>query len=376
MEPKRPYPLVTAADLRPDGNVFNLLRLILASAVIWSHSYTLLGIREADPSLALLPFPISRLAVLLFFTLSGFLVVPGLLKRGSQSFAVARALRLLPGLWVMLIVTSVIILIGFSDVPPQDNRGWWSYVLRNGFVQSGGYFIDGAFSAHAEPNLVNGSLWTISREVQCYFALALIGSLGWLRKRGMLLGLWLVGIAVHMALPKDLIPFLTELRWLSISFFAGVLISLWQDRLPISAAAACLGLAAALTLSALVPGSGFDELAVALASAYALIAFGVRAPATLKKLSGRLPDYSYGIYIYAFPAQQVAIATGFGVTAASNMSLGFALALPLAVASWHLIEKPALARKAALIGRPQAATDGAGKPAPLNPAAAAPKSRV
>jgi peptidoglycan/LPS O-acetylase OafA/YrhL len=280
---------------------------------------------------------------------------------------------MLPGLWVMLITTSIIILAAFSTVPPQANPGWWSYLVRNLLVQGGGYFIDGAFAANSEPNLVNGSLWTISREVQCYVALALLGALGLLKNRRLILILWLAGTAVHMALPKDLVPFLTELRWLSISFFAGVLISLWQDRLPIS-----VPFAAALLLAAgtLAPSGDVRALAVALAAAYALITFGITAPAALKRLSDRLPDYSYGIYIYAFPAQQIAIATDLGTTPAVNMLIGFALCLPFAAASWHFIEKPALALKpafsrpasiAATVSAPQtqhAAISRAAEPAP------------
>lgn len=334
--------VITAADFRPDGNIFNVMRLVLASAVIWSHSFALFGVHDDDPSLDFLPFTISRLAVLLFFTLSGFLVVPGLIRRGARSFAVARALRMLPGLWVMLIVTSVVVLAVFTDVPPQANRGWWEYIGRNLLLQGGGYFIDGAFGGNFEPNLVNGSLWTISREVQCYIILAALGSLGLLRDRRVLLVLWVLGVAVHMLLPKDIIPFFTELRWLCVSFFAGVLMSMWNDQLPISAP-----LAAGLLLatSALLPNGDFRVLAVGLAGAYALITFGITAPAALKRLSGGMPDYSYGIYIYAFPAQQIAIAAGLGTTPYANMAMGFAIALPMAAASWHLIEKRALARK-------------------------------
>lgn len=279
---------------------------------------------------------------MLFFTLSGFLVVPGLMRRGVRSFAIARALRMLPGLWVMLAVTSVIVLVGFSDVPPQENRGWWGYIGRNLLLQGGGYFIDGAFSGNFEPNLVNGSLWTISSEVRCYIILAVLGSLGLLKDRRLLLLLWLAGTAVHMALPLNLIPFLTELRWLGIAFFAGVLMAMWHDRLPVSAPRATGLLVAA---SALVPDGDWRTLAVEVTGAYALITFGITAPAFLKRLSGRMPDYSFGNYIYAFPAQQIAIASGFGTTPTANMIMGFALALPFAAASWHLIEKPALARK-------------------------------
>lgn len=350
---------ISAGDLRHNGNIFNIMRLVLASAVIWSHSYALLGQHDLDPSLALLPFPVSRLAVLLFFTLSGFLVVPGLQRRGARSFAAARALRMLPGLWVMIVITSIIILAAFSTVPPQANPGWWSYVWRNLLVQGGGYFIDGAFAANPEPSLVNGSLWTISREVQCYVILAALGALGLLKNRRLILILWLAGTALHMALPKDLIPFLTELRWLAISFFAGVLISLWQDRLPMSAPFAAALLLAAATI---VPSGDARALAVAVAAAYALIAFGITAPAALKRLSGSLPDYSYGIYIYAFPAQQIAVATDLGSTPAANMLFGFALCLPFAAASWHFIEKPALALKSGFSRSPSTATSANATP--------------
>jgi peptidoglycan/LPS O-acetylase OafA/YrhL len=56
----------------------------------------------------------------------------------------------------------------------------------------------------------------------------------------------------------------------------------------------------------------------------------------------RLGDYSYGIYVYAYPTQQ-AIASVLGPM---PPLLLFGLAYPaifaLAFASWHAIERPAL----------------------------------
>jgi hypothetical protein len=57
-------------------------------------------------------------------------------------------------------------------------------------------------------------------------------------------------------------------------------------------------------------------------------------------------DYSYGLYLFGFPIQQVVASIG---PALHHWYLNAAIAVPagLAVAalSWHLIEKPALARR-------------------------------
>jgi peptidoglycan/LPS O-acetylase OafA/YrhL len=193
--------VIEAADLRHDGNVFNLLRLFLASAVIFSHAYALVGFRDADPSLQWLPFTISRLAVLLFFTLSGFLVTPSLVARGVGQFGVARLLRMVPGLWVMLFVTSAIVLIGFTAVPVAENAGLVRYIGRNMLLLSGAYTIDGAFAGQSYATVINGSLWTITFEVQCYLLLAVAGALGIVRRRGLLLGFWLAGIVLMLWMP-------------------------------------------------------------------------------------------------------------------------------------------------------------------------------
>jgi peptidoglycan/LPS O-acetylase OafA/YrhL len=328
-------------DLRHNGNIFNLLRLVLASAVIFSHSFDVVGLTGQDPSLDVLPFPVSRLAVLLFFTLSGFLVTPGLMRRGFKSFVVARGLRLLPGLWAMLLVTTAVVMLFFTAVPMGQNSGLFNYLVRNLLLLQGGYVINGAFADQPMAQAVNGSLWTISREVQCYLILAGLGWAGVLAKRRLMLALWLGGMVLHMTVPFDLIPALQQLRWLSLSFFAGVLLYLWHDRLWLSWPL-LLGLTG---LALMVERGPWARLAVAMAAAYALIAVAMLVPTWLKRLSARMPDYSYGIYIYAFPAQQVAYALDLGRTPYSNMISGFLLALPFAMLSWHLVEKPALARK-------------------------------
>ena len=87
---------ILPADLRHEGNSFTALRWFLASAVMVSQAWDLTqSQRGIDPTVALLSFPISHLAELLFFMLSGFLVAGSLFKRGVVPFLKARAFRLL-----------------------------------------------------------------------------------------------------------------------------------------------------------------------------------------------------------------------------------------------------------------------------------------
>jgi peptidoglycan/LPS O-acetylase OafA/YrhL len=72
----------------------------------------------------------------------------------------------------------------------------------------------------------------------------------------------------------------------------------------------------------------------------------------LQMSRGRLHrnDYSYGLYLYGFPAQQTLVAMGISTPMAL---LGSALPITLCCAalSWHLVERPLLARKEEIIDR-------------------------
>jgi peptidoglycan/LPS O-acetylase OafA/YrhL len=59
----------------------------------------------------------------------------------------------------------------------------------------------------------------------------------------------------------------------------------------------------------------------------------------------RFGDYSYGIYLWGFPVQQMWAAVAPEMSSPANSLAAFPAALALAVASWHLIEQPALRLK-------------------------------
>ena len=76
-----------------------------------------------------------------------------------------------------------------------------------------------------------------------------------------------------------------------------------------------------------------------------LVFYLAYVPAGKIRLFNRLGDYSYGLYIYAFPVQQAVIALIDGISIVHTIVLSFAITLLLAIASWHLLEKPCLSLK-------------------------------
>ena len=92
-------------------NNFNLIRFIAASCVIISHSVLISGGEDRiEPLEALTGFTMGDHAVNVFFVLSGFLVTKSLFSRNDIAFyAAARSLRIIPGLFIMGLVTALII---------------------------------------------------------------------------------------------------------------------------------------------------------------------------------------------------------------------------------------------------------------------------
>ena len=54
-------------------------------------------------------------------------------------------------------------------------------------------------------------------------------------------------------------------------------------------------------------------------------------------------DYSYGLYIYAWPIQQALIFAWPGLPVGAHILLSATATLLVAAASWHAVEKPAMA---------------------------------
>lgn len=118
--------------IQPNGhqnNAFDFLRIFAASAVLYSHSYALYGLPE--------PYPLpgqtyGSLAVALFFSISGFLVCQSWMNDPSFSrFFIRRALRIFPGLLVVVILTALVIGPLFTTLTLQEyfaSGTAWNYI--------------------------------------------------------------------------------------------------------------------------------------------------------------------------------------------------------------------------------------------------------
>jgi peptidoglycan/LPS O-acetylase OafA/YrhL len=326
-------------------NNFNLLRMLAATAVLLSHSWPLaLGTGIAEPLKLLTGYKLGTIAVMLFFATSGFFITKSFATRTSVSdFVVARVARIFPGLFVVLALSAFLLGPVLTALPLSAYFGdphAWTYVPRNLLLfPNHQWTLPGLFEANPIP-AVNGSLWTLFYEAACYALVAGAILLGLARPATfpILLGL-LVAIALGIE-QRETGHFLAKTSILLLPFAIGAAAYIYRRFVPVSA---LLAIALAV-LAAATRSTVFYFVTFPLAVAYAGLWFGFARLPYLRAYN-RLGDLSYGVYIYAFPIQQVMVAL-FRITDPVLLA-GAALppVLVMAFLSWHLVESPALAHR-------------------------------
>lgn len=333
-------------------NNFTIIRLVLASSVLFGHSWAVTGARGSDPVTALLGGYVwlGAVAVNGFFAISGFLVAASLARQGFAGYTVARALRIFPGLAVC-IALSVFVLglsqttLGVWDflMSPQTRR----YLLNATLIPNFEWSLPGVFASHPYKAL-NGSLWTLKAEVTCYIVLALAGLAGLLRNRVTATITCALLVAIGYSASKHLPILASHATWAQpMGFFIlGVLSWTHRQSIPLHAGLAVMSALVIAAMIALHVPAGIFHPVFAVCFVY-LIFFVTFAVPHVD--ADRFPgDLSYGIYIYAFPCQQVVYWSGQGPYV--NAALAGVLTVLLAAGSWLLIEKPALEMKKPVIG--------------------------
>jgi peptidoglycan/LPS O-acetylase OafA/YrhL len=334
---------------RHDNN-FTFLRFVAASMVIVAHAHDLLNIPSLkDPLFQLTGRTMGWVGVSVFFTMSGYLIMNSL-DRSSDlvRFARARALRIFPGLAVCILLS--VLLLGLfvttrSAAAFFTDHQTFKYILGNISLISIQYGLPGVFEHNPMPGPVNGSLWTLPYETLCYIFAGLASGLGLLRgerRRALVFAIVFLLIAAFLALQSHLghigmFRRLAVMTRLDACFLMGMAYAAYQRRftlrwwhVPLLAGVAWL------TASTVF----YDITYSAALSALALwLAF---VPSQILRRLSKLPDYSYGIYIYAFPIQQVLMMKAPGLSPMLHALIAFPLILIPAGLSWHFIEKPAL----------------------------------
>ncbi|MDQ6716613.1 MAG: acyltransferase, partial [Actinomycetota bacterium] len=350
---------------------------VLALMVLVAHGFHLAG---EGPGPGFRGENLGGWAVFGFFTISGYLITASRFANGLGTYLRHRVARIFPAFLVCLVVTAGV----FAPI------GWWvehrslsgflttpttpvSFVMGNSLLRMTAYDVAGTPSGVPYPGSWNGSLWTLWFEFCCYLLVGLLVAVPLVRRRRWLLGgafalsvlLWASLDALPGALSGNLD--LQLLARLVPPFLGGAFVQTVVGRRPLRTDVAAAATAGAAALVWFVPGWGAQAAAP-------LVTYAILYAATVLPSPGvvRRHDISYGVYIYAFPVQQLLAYAGayrwglflYDVLAAVATAV-------LATVSWRLVERPAIRWGRRGFGAVPTARPGHAERAPAVPATGA-----
>jgi len=327
------------ASAKP-GNNFNLIRLIAAWAVIYGHSYAISAESGQDLVNRLLHFKFAGgVAVDVFFVVSGFLIAASLERNRLPSFLASRAIRILPALIVCVALCAFVLGPVLSTAADYWHRPEvWHYFVSNArLARKTEYFLPGVFET-LRNHTINGSLWTLPIEARLYLWLALFGLLS-LNRRARFNAIFIVlmaaGLLLSMRIPLS--PTQSDFAYCRAFFLTGAFAWINRSAIPLSWPL----LAATLVFAAVLHFTDYFYIGYFLALSYGtlFLAFVPKLPVI------RHHDFSYGLYLYGWPSQQLVQMLAPSTGAVGNTLYATLLAGTFAVASWFLIEAPALRMK-------------------------------
>lgn len=341
-------PRASAYALSARVNNFDLIRLFAALQVVVEHAIAHLRVSELHGmAVELWYLP----GVPIFFVISGYLISLSWERAPSAGqYAWNRILRIFPALWTCLAVSIVAFLL--AGVRPSAGEFLPWLVAQLTVVQ----FYNPDFLRGFGVGVINGSLWTISVELQFYLVIPLLALLA-----GRRAGWWVItAIALAVMLPAH--DFMGEQERLSqkllgvtlipylFYFLVGVIARKLQERYPGMFVGKGLWWAAAY-LAWVVIARTFDipRAGGNLLNPVTIVLIGfatVSVAFTWRGLSARLlngNDISYGVYIYHMPL--INLLLFYGIPGLPGFFAAVFGTIALATLSWRLVERPALGLK-------------------------------
>ncbi|MET3710272.1 peptidoglycan/LPS O-acetylase OafA/YrhL [Sphingomonas trueperi] len=346
---------------------FDYARLFLALAVVLWHTFPVTMSTEA-----LMPYVDQPIMVLvrvilpMFFALSGFLVSSSLERAPNLGvFLWHRVLRIFPALTVEVLLSALIlgpILTTVSLAAYFTHREFFQYMVNIiGWIH---FRLPGVFLDNPVSGIVNSSLWTVPSELECYITISVLFLIGFTKRPKLIAVTWIVAMGIltwHQVATAAPMWFNVDKFNLTLSFVAGMMVYQFRHALP-GGFVVALGAFAVACLLLYFPNA---QYVASFPAAYAIAAFGCNRMWRPKLIFGG--DYSYGLYLYAYPIQQTVVHLIGPGKFFETLALSLLAMVCFAVFSWHVIEKrilvfkdsfPAIARWArrpTLLRRPSAA---------------------
>ena len=331
-------------------NNYDFLRILAASMVIIGHSIPLTGSKSTVPGFIL--YPVHELAVIIFFSVSGFLVTRSAdTTKRFADFFLKRLTRLLPALFTVVLVSIFVIGPALSTKGPLSfllDPSTYMYLMNLIFYPV--YSMPGVFNSLPYPSVVNGSLWTLPVEFACYLMAAVVVSIFGKAKVYVFASLLAVFVSTSLIFQGNLLRVVLygseigSASGVAGYFMAGgtiyFLTRKFENFLRLDVATILLFLWIFSVQLSIPLAQSIGYLAVP----YLVLAFAESSTPILRR-AGRFGDPSYGMYLWAFPIQQLILSSRFShLSLEMNILLVFILSISAGFVSWHFIEKIAMRR--------------------------------
>jgi peptidoglycan/LPS O-acetylase OafA/YrhL len=261
-------------------------------------------------------------------------------------FLIRRALRIFPALFVCIVLSVCVLGPLLTEVTQAEY--WKSEHTRGYFTNLYlyiTYYLPGVFTHNKLPNAVNGSLWSLPVEFAMYLLIVIIGFVRAPKWGVLAAALVFMALSAGWAFQATemLVFYRTDMRQLvlcGVYFFVGACISQFKvDRffnLTYALAAVMVWLALSRWIVVFIMASWVFL-------PFIVLAFGTAKNSSLARLTSW--DFSYGIYIYAFPIQQTIVYLFPKIDFLAYFGSTFVITVALAALSWLFVEKPALKLK-------------------------------
>ena len=349
-----------AEAFNPRANSIGFLRWLMAFMVIFSHAGPLggfyggkdLGTQWSTEQ------SFGGVAVAGFFFFSGFLITKSRMGRSTTlRFFWRRAMRIIPAWWLTLIVTAFVLGPISWQREAGTSAGYFDATADSPLT----YFINNMWLTISQPNIAgmgastpagantwNGSAWTLLFEFRAYILVGILGMVGALANRriGAIVAFAIIGLAMlqwtYVVPVSSISPAFSDYRVLLLfaPFALGMLFSLYGDKIIIDDR---LAVAAAI-VGIYTYGTGGWLMIGQYLFCYVLMWVAIRA--TFLQRWERFGDFSYGIYLSAWPLMQAAAYFDLQRFGWVTYHIIIVLACHIwAFFSWHLIEKPAMSLK-------------------------------
>lgn len=330
----------TIMEYHGKSNNLGMLKWIAAILVIYSHCFSVTG-NGNDPLDIVSHGQISfgGLAVAVFFFASGFYVTKSLLTRNSgKDYWISRLVRIYPAFITVLAVTTFIlgpVVTSLSVTTYFQSSETYRYLLYIFMVPQ--YYLPGVFESNPVSGIVNGPLWTMVLEMICYIGIFLAWKLKLTNKKvftwiSVLIGI--LSVVIFLVRPGVIYTYHIYLRPFFV-FMVGMIYYIFQDKIVLHMKTLFI----ILVLSVMFVAFGYCDFAVVIFLPYILSVFIFNKIQIPERL-GQLGNYSYFMYLVAYPIQQTLVHFNPGMGAMVNCLFSILLSMIIGIAGYYLIEKP------------------------------------